>query len=42
MSDKDQIFFCGLAIGYRNAEDPVNAFERTRVPLDEQIVFQGF
>jgi len=42
VSDKDQIFFCGLAIGYRNAEDPVNAFERTRVPLDEQIVFQGF
>ena len=42
ISDKDYIFFCGLAIGYRDAEDPVNQFQRTRVPLDEQVKFLGF
>ena len=42
VSDKDYIFFCGLAIGYRDATDPVNNFQRTRVPLDEQVRFLGF
>jgi len=40
--DKDYIFFCGIAIGYREADDPVNNFERPRVPLDEQVKFLGF
>ena len=42
VSDAEQIFFCGLAIGYRVADDPVNGFERPRVPLDESITFSGF
>ncbi|MEZ5655460.1 MAG: nitroreductase [Sphingobium sp.] len=42
VSDETHIFFCGLAIGYRNADMPVNNFERTRVPLDEQVRFIGF
>ncbi len=40
--DRDYIFFCGIAIGYRVADDPVNNFERPRVPLDEQVKFLGF
>lgn len=38
----DHMLFCGLAIGYRKADDPVNGFERERVPLDEQVKFLGF
>ena len=36
------MFFCGMAIGYRDPEAPVNNFERERVPLDEQVKFLGF
>lgn len=36
------MFFCGMAIGYRDPEAPVNNFERERVPLDEQVKFVGF
>ena len=38
----DILLFCGLAIGHRDAANPVNAFERPRVPLDEQVRFLGF
>lgn len=38
----DTLLFCGLAIGWRDPEAPVNLFERERVPLDEHIVFRGF
>jgi nitroreductase len=38
----DTLLFCGLAIGWRDAESPVNGFERERVPLEEQISFLGF
>ena len=34
--------FCGMAIGYRDPDAPVNNFERERVPLDEQVKFLGF
>jgi len=37
----DAMLFCGLAIGER-AEVPVNAFERERVALDDQVRFLGF
>ena len=40
--DDSHILFCGLAIGYREAEAPVNNFERSRVPLDEAVRFVGF
>jgi nitroreductase len=36
------MFFCGMAIGYRDPEAPLNNFERERVPLDEQVKFIGF
>ena len=42
VSDETHIFFCGMAIGYRDPHAPINAFERTRVPLDEQVRFLGF
>ena len=34
--------FCGMAIGYRDPDAPVNNFERERVPLDEQVKFLGW
>ncbi|WP_379546079.1 nitroreductase [Qipengyuania sp. DSG2-2] len=34
--------FCGMAIGYRDADAPLNTFERERVPLDEQVKFLGW
>jgi nitroreductase len=42
VSDEEHILFCGLAIGHRDAEAPVNGFERPRVPLDQQVRFLGF
>jgi nitroreductase len=39
---EDQLLFCGIAIGWRDAEDAVNNFERPRVPLDEHVTFMGF
>ena len=36
------MFFCGMAIGYRDPDAPVNNFERERVPLEEQVKFLGF
>ncbi|MDQ4420701.1 nitroreductase [Sphingobium sp. DEHP117] len=42
VSDETHIFFCGIAIGYRDEQAPINAFERSRVPLDEQVRFIGF
>ncbi|MEE4538596.1 MAG: nitroreductase [Erythrobacter sp.] len=36
------MFFCGMAIGYRDPDAPVNNFERERVPLEEHVRFLGF
>lgn len=38
----DHTFFCGLSIGRRDPEAPVNAFPVTRAPLAESIRWQGF
>ena len=38
----DHIFFCGMAIGHRNPEDPVNTFPVPRAPIDEAIKWEGF
>ncbi|MFN4134262.1 MAG: nitroreductase [Novosphingobium sp.] len=38
----DHIFFCGLAIGWRDPAAPVNTFEVPRAPLSEAITFDGF
>ncbi len=41
--DKERyMFFCGMAIGYRDPDAAVNNFERERVPLDEQVKFIGW
>jgi hypothetical protein len=42
ISDETHIFFCGIAIGYRETEDPVNTFEREREPIDGNVRFMGF
>ncbi|WP_394270571.1 nitroreductase [Qipengyuania sp.] len=38
----DHIFFCGMAIGYRDADDPVNAFRVPRAPVDEAVRWEGW
>ena len=38
----DVMLFCGLAIGERAADEPVNGFERERVALDDHVKFLGF
>lgn len=39
---EDTMLFCGLAIGERDPDHPVNNFERDRVPLAEHVQFLGF
>ncbi|MEO1221844.1 MAG: nitroreductase [Pseudomonadota bacterium] len=36
------MLFCGMAIGYRDPDAPLNNFERERVPLDDHVTFHGF
>jgi nitroreductase len=38
----DHIFFCGMAIGYRDPDAPVNRFAVARAPLAEAVRFEGF
>lgn len=38
----DHIFFCGMAIGYRDPDAPVNNFAVPRAPLDRVIRWDGF
>ncbi|MEM8917901.1 MAG: nitroreductase [Pseudomonadota bacterium] len=40
--DDDHIFFCGMAIGYRNPDAPINNFHVPRVALGEAVEFRGF
>lgn len=42
VSDETHIFFCGMAIGYRDPGAPINAFDRVRIPLEDQVRFMGF
>lgn len=39
---EDHIFFCGMAIGWRDPDAAVNAFEVPRAPLEEAVRFEGF
>ena len=39
--DDDHIFFCGMAIGYRDPDAPINNFAVPRVPLGNAIEFRG-
>ena len=38
----DHIFFCGMAIGYRDENAPVNQFAVARADLNESVTWQGF
>jgi len=42
VSDETHIFFCGLAIGYRATDNPVNNFQRERQPVEGNVRFMGF
>jgi len=38
----DHIFFCGLAIGHRDPDAPINRFPVARAALDEVVTWVGF
>lgn len=38
----DHTFFCGMAIGYRDPDAPVNGFDVARAKLSESVSWQGF
>jgi len=40
--DDDHIFFCGMAIGYRDPEAPINNFEVPRISIRDAMEFRGF
>jgi nitroreductase len=40
--DDDHIFFCGMAIGYRDADAPINNFAVPRVDIGQAIRWDGF
>ena len=40
--DDEHIFFCGMAIGYRDPAAPINTFPVPRVSLTETVAFKGF
>ena len=42
VSDESHIFFCGIAIGHRDPEAPVNLFERERETVESKVKFLGF
>jgi len=40
--DDTHIFFCGMAIGYRDPDHPINGFAVPRVPAADCVEFRGF
>jgi nitroreductase len=38
----DHVFYCGMAIGYRDSEATVNQFEVPRASLEDVARFEGF
>ncbi|MEL0252783.1 MAG: nitroreductase family protein, partial [Novosphingobium sp.] len=38
----DHVFFCGLAVGHRDPQAPVNTFAVPRARIDEVASFSGF
>lgn len=40
--DDEHIFFCGMAIGYRDADDPINNFDRPRTPVADTVRWEGW
>ena len=41
VSTETHMFFCGMGIGYRDPDAPVNSFERSRVPLEDHVRFEA-
>ena len=39
---KDQILWCGIALGYPDMSEPVNSMRSERAPVDDFAVFHGF
>jgi nitroreductase len=39
---QDHVFFCGMGIGWRDPEAPVNRFPVPRAPIKEAIRWEGF
>ena len=39
---EDHVFFCGMAIGYRDPDAAVNNFPVARAPLGEVVSWEGF
>jgi nitroreductase len=39
---EDHVFYCGMAIGYRDPDAAVNSFEVTRAPVDDVVRWEGF
>lgn len=42
LDDDRYMVFCGMAMGYRDDDAPINNFDRERVPLDDQVKFLGW
>jgi len=40
--EDDHIFFCGMAIGYRDPDAAINNFTVPRIPMAEYVKFRGF
>lgn len=40
--DPQQILFCGMALGYRDPDAPINTCRTSRAPLDAFVTFRGF
>lgn len=39
---KEDIVFCGISLGYADADAPINTLYTERAPVDEFVTFQGF
>lgn len=40
-ADSEEMLFAGLAVGFRDADAPVNRFEVARAPIDETVSFHA-
>ena len=38
---EEQMLFCGLGLGYRDPDAPINALRTDRAPLEEFVTFKG-
>jgi nitroreductase len=38
---EEQMLFCGLGLGYRDPDAPINSLRTDRAPLEEFVTFKG-